>query len=256
MPSAVLPPPVATSALVDLWVQGLRRESEPNGGWRPVLFARLASQHDSLPTGTNTAAAEDGLGLERNCYFYVGRCEPDMGDQAVVFLREHGPGNRVTPFDTGGLWHGHIVTDPPTDKKDLGDLVSRYSFKSDQYSKPMSDWVEQAFQSELGYASGVAPTRPFAKEIKIDGASGARHWTWEARIPLRLSSGLSLEPLAAVLDGAQYRHFTTWVRRATRYSLNTRREVLRLTRAIRIDPGGEAHGVFLNRLIGERLQTP
>jgi hypothetical protein len=252
MPFFDLPRPAARSALVDLWAQGMRRDSSPDKGWRQVLFARLTSRHSTLPTGPMTAVAEDGLGLGRHCYFYVGRCEPEIGNQAVVFRRPKMQEARVTPFDTGGIWHRHIVTDPPSPQAHLGDLVARHSFDCDRYRQPMRDWVGKAFNSELDYTSGIAPTHPFAPEIKVDASSGARHWTWEARVPLSDADGAVLRPLVAVLDDDQYRDFTAWVRRSTQYSRETRQTVLRVIRAIRIDPGGEAHGVFLNRLLGGR----
>jgi hypothetical protein len=79
-------------ALAGLWIQGMQAPNpmavSPNPAdpeWCKVLRARLTSRHRDLPASLHTAQAEQGLKLGTNAYFYVSRCEPDFGDEAVKY---------------------------------------------------------------------------------------------------------------------------------------------------------------------------
>jgi len=237
--------------LTSLWVQGLRRDTGPESDWRPILFARLTVRYWSLMTGAKTREAEQGLGLGTNCYFFIGRCEPEFGDEAVVFTPIPPTDGQATPFDTGGLWHGHIETDPPLKLTDLPAFVCNYSWASDGYHEDMSRWLQQAFPSVDCYTSGQVPSVSIVPEIQLKMGQSTRHWTWEARMLVAAITSTTVLPLAAILTAAQYDLFSTWVRRQRQYDAETRKGVLDLVRRIRVDPGDRAAGAFLNEILGQ-----
>jgi len=99
------------------WVHGLRPGSS-GVEWRRAIAAIILGQLEALPAGRKTLEAEAGLGLDPSWYWYVARTDSAFG-HGVFFWRAQDQGwpdgaRGVCPFDTGGLWQGHVRTASPT----------------------------------------------------------------------------------------------------------------------------------------------
>ena len=143
--------------------------------------------------------SEAGLGLPACHYWYVLHAEAAFGQ--TVFLwsatintwQEEDGG--ISPFDSGGLWHGFVVTQPPLpagpDRKML--FV--------RYDRALPGWYENfrlhlaaCYVNAAEYIRGEAP-RGGVPEIIAGPPNTSRAWAWEARIcrDTPLAARLTLE---------------------------------------------------------------
>jgi hypothetical protein len=134
----------------------------------------------------NTLAAENGLGIGRCLYFFAGRAEP-FGNISLVFSHESERNHRgsASPFDSGGLFHGHIKHR----MSGKGPLIQCKVFNL--YNYPLADW-RQAFAHFLSrhfsrpadyFLRDVGPKKTGNAFGAYDGSrgNGVRAWTFEMR---------------------------------------------------------------------------
>jgi hypothetical protein len=163
------------------WVLGIRPKSAT---WlRRVRSLLLLTFVDDAP-GAATEAAELGLGLPPSLYWYVFRTDEDFGH--IVFLWETtgdlvATDGAVTPFDTGGVWQGHITTDPALDPEVRSRFVAVHSRPVSEWLETLQLWIRANYSGTAGYVLGEPP-RIGVPGIVYDSRNQARAWTWEARI--------------------------------------------------------------------------
>lgn len=169
-------------------MQGLRPEDDESKhelSWQEVLLHRLTGTWNEIPIGETTAAAERLLGFTHTmAYFFVGRCVPELGANAVASSPLDNTWE-TTPFDTGALAAGgnRIVTDPVIDRMDWPAFVARESYLNRDYERPMTDWVGVAFDSPDAYVRGETPAQHAVASVDIAACKGDdRIWTWEVRV--------------------------------------------------------------------------
>src|SRR5262245_26457598 len=93
------------------WVRGLR-PPHPSTDWREQATLCLLCTFSAIPTGRATGESEDGLGFPPSSYFYIGRADPAFSDFVCIYIPDVHVNGGTTPFDSGGIWHGHIIASP------------------------------------------------------------------------------------------------------------------------------------------------
>ena len=175
---------------METWVQGLRGGAvETDLPWERVLYERLVGRHDRIQNSSKTVAAEIGLDIGNCAYFYIGRCDPDFGDQVVGYRRPISSTVRVAPFDTGGLWHGYINTQPALVPSEKQKLVDDNSHKLGDFEWAFQAWGSAAYASSAPfpdsapYTEGRKTLVNSEPEIEFTIAEEThRWWTWEGRV--------------------------------------------------------------------------
>lgn len=195
------------------WIQGLRKpDRDFPTDWREVLFARLSFDFERLKGSPNTVASEKGLGLVPCVYYFIHRCEPDFSDSAMALSGSVPASALISPFDTGGLWHGHYPGCESMADNEKKELVETYSFAGEKYVHPFQTWGAENFDSLGDYAMGSAPrSGPYAERLKNDGWRDVKRiWTWEARVPISDPPN-SIHPVRLFMHETKFREYLSWV---------------------------------------------
>lgn len=173
---------MVTNSSVDRpWVLGIRPKATV---WYRRVQSLLLSTFPSDIAGVSTAAAENGLGLSPSLYWYVLRTEEHYGhvvflwSEREAFLPEDGA---VSPFDTGGLWHGHVATDPAVEPDDRKEFVAANSVPVSDWLVAFQSWIRANYARTAEYVEGQPPNVGVAR-IVYDSRNSAPAWTWEARV--------------------------------------------------------------------------
>lgn len=187
------------------WVAGLR-PPKPVDDVPAALARRILRRVDEEEPGEKTCEAENGLGFEPSCYWYVHRSDEDFG-YVVLFWKAADDGwnegdGAVCPFDTGGVWHEHITTTPAmTTGAQRKDFTSKHGRSLEGWMGTFEGWLETHCMNELDtYIDGDCP-KPGIPEI--DATNGPRAWTWEARVVRPASH--KVEPVRLVIGEADYK---------------------------------------------------
>jgi hypothetical protein len=163
------------------WVLGIRPKRID---WFRHVQALLLSTFHTDVSGGATAAAEAGLGLPPSCYWYIFRTEAHFGH--IVFLwtekTAFRPGDgAVAPFDTGGIWHGHVMMDPVLDSDGKARFVASNSAPVSGWRGAFEKWILANYESMAEYVAGTPP-KVGVPGIVYDSRNSAVSWTWEARL--------------------------------------------------------------------------
>ncbi len=166
------------------WVQALPGEARRSSSWTHVLRDRLVSRFDRIDPTDNTREAEDGLDLGRCAYWYVLRCDDAFTRCIVVSHPPADPSSLeggALPFDSGGLWHGHLVADPVfDDAADRSAFAKKSHVPIDSVPAEFPSWIATSYDPPQGYVDGVAPAK--SERIIAGDPNEPRAWTWEVHV--------------------------------------------------------------------------
>lgn len=199
---------------MSVWVQGMPESvSDATMTWQAVLHYRLTAQYSHLGSRGKTAETESTLGWPHYVYFFVGRPHPDYG--ASVGLHE-GPADMagewaVTPFDTGGMVHGRVVTHDALSAEEKSALIETWSRIEVTYEPEMDAWVSEAFDEPSGYVYAVRPSHHLVDEIDLPKNTD-HSWTWEGRLLARDYLMHPVAPLVVFLSNGRRKQYFEWVR--------------------------------------------
>lgn len=235
-----------------LVVQGMRTAgpSRPKSDWRWVLTRRLRKEHHLLRSGEKTIEAEVGLGLTPCAYFYVGRCEPEFSDHSIAFEDCDAFEAGVSPFDSGGLWFGHVVTNPPLGSQaEVRSFLELHTLGRDAYGLVFEGWLSTNYGDPTEYVDGAVPVACFAPEVEIAQDSDARSWTWEMRVPMEEFPVAHLRPVAICLSLPRFQQLTQWIIDEGAFSMEERADLLSLVTELHVDPLGLGAGFAMNEWV-------
>ena len=142
----------------------------------------------------DTKEAESNLQIDGlPYYFYVMRTELIFGSVVFLFRDVFDPAlpdnvYGTTPFDSGGLWHNHIRTNPEIPPPERIALFHKTQTSLSRWRTSFRDYIESNYGRIAQYIEGAAPqsgTYPIVADIPTNES---RAWTWEARIPFELPS--------------------------------------------------------------------
>jgi hypothetical protein len=209
-----------------------------------------------LGTRVKTSEAEEGLRIKSSCYFYLFRTDQEFGYVVFVWTpaREDwaaGDGG-ACPFDTGGLWHDRMVTDPVLrtgDEKRA--FFARHDCPLDSCASRFSSYLERNYVgTEEAYIDGHPPAEGVAEIFKAP-PNNARSWTWEVRIRRdRLPGGIELERIT--WNEEQVRSFVDWIRNDSRFDLATKRKLQSIVKTTSLS---SAPGTGAAQIAAEHLKT-
>lgn len=121
------------------WVFGFKNRINADDWYRDVAYIILGN-FESIPRRPNTTIAESGLGIRASWYSYIAKAVALYGN-GLFFLQidpaRYGLGDGgICPFDSGGIWWGHIETNPRL----ITEIEKREFFYT--YNKPLSEWPD------------------------------------------------------------------------------------------------------------------
>lgn len=180
--------------MVAYWIQGLRSDiSKHEYTWIMITRGRILGEADHVSSGVKTLQSERILDIGTNSYFYIGFMHPSFGRQVFAFEPDFsGRGEKtfkVSPFDTGALATGRMLTDPNILQLESEDqkrhFVGEYSFGR-SYQAEFSKWTKTVFSADYvsDYVDGRLPNKHYCAGIVIPDSGDeldARCWVWEAR---------------------------------------------------------------------------
>lgn len=237
-----------------LVVQGMRTTgpSHPRSDWRWVIARRLRLEHHLLHSGDKTAEAEKGLQLEPCAYFYVGRCEPEFSDYAIAYEDYDSFESHISPFDSGGLWFGHVVTKVTlANEHDRQQFLRENTLPHDAYGILFERWVSSSYGTRSEYVEGSCPAACYATDVEIDEGADARSWTWELRVEKQKFPNVSLKPTALCISQPKLQQLSQWVIGEGSFAPNERSSLLSTLHNLYIDPDGAGSGFAMNDWLKE-----
>ena len=138
-------------------------------------------------------------------YCFVMRTERAFG-RAVFVYTDIGTGDQTsqgggaTPFDSGGLWHGHIHTEPPIERDQRRTMFRTANVPLTDWQGDFGTYVRTNYPRAEEYVLGHCPEQG-TPPIVPRSPNSARAWTWEIRVPrdlvasrLRLVGGSMMRP--------------------------------------------------------------
>ena len=156
--------------------------------WRESMTNIICREWFPRKPSTETEQAETSLGITGEPrYFYAMRTEHAFGF-AVFFFREvfnfAWPQNTkgATPFDSGGLWHGRIATQPPASSTQRIRIFQRCQTSLPSWAQVFRRHVSTNYSSVEEYIRGDPPSTGTAPII-VGSPNKSRAWTWEVRVP-------------------------------------------------------------------------
>jgi hypothetical protein len=145
---------------------------------KPYPKLKTSASHGSA----NTLYTEAKWSLPPSLYFYAGRAAPSgrYGYMALAFDKscEAIQQGSATPFDTGGLAHGYILTNLADDVA-AKDFVAKSLISLDKWRCGFSKYLAAYFQSPSDHFAG-RPIQLDPEELH-DPNNTWRAWTFEVR---------------------------------------------------------------------------
>ena len=174
-------------------VTGVPQGARENMHWCELMTDVILKKWSSWNPSRGTQQAEDGLGIEGTPrYFYAVRTERAFG-LVVFFFREvynvawPGDAYGATPFDSGGLWHGKICTDPPSDATSRNTIFRDHQEPLISWRQAFKEYIASNYGSMKEYIMGNPPGTG-SSPIIPGRPNFPRAWTWEVRTPRDLTN--------------------------------------------------------------------
>ena len=159
--------------------------------WRESLTSIIRRQWSSRRPSTRTQQTKAGLGIEGTPrYFYAMRTEHAFR-LAVFLIREtRGPGwpegvHGATPFDSGGLWHGKLRTEPSAGSLEWKEIFHVHERPLSSWSRALEEYIAANYNSMEEYVEGRPPSVG-SSPIIPGPPNTSPAWTWEVRMPIAL----------------------------------------------------------------------
>ena len=168
----------------------------------------------SFTRSPNTLLAEEGLGIRGEpLYCFVMRTERAFGQVVFVFADtgaddSSGDGG-ATPFDSGGLWHDHIRTEPRLRPDERPEFFRRATIPLGDWQHTFESYVQDNYPSWQEYVLGRRPVHG-TPPIVLGRPNTARAWTWEVRVPGDLIAR-RLELTGGSMPRADHSRYLSWL---------------------------------------------
>jgi len=183
--------------------------------WRVVVLNRLIGQYSVIPTSASTSAAEKGLGIAPSAYWFLSRVDNLYGRVLMVWTAKGSvsPNSRLSPFDTGGIWHDHLEADPPfSSPSDKAAFVSQYTMVPADGFPVFSEWLSTAFAGPHEYVAAAASEPYYIIHERLASCKSAFAWSWELRTPKSDLPSSDLALKAVFWERSDYLDFRNYVR--------------------------------------------
>lgn len=184
-----------------LLTRGLRHSRlDERGDWRELVTKAIQGEWPAPAASAQTLAAERGLGiLGQPYYFYVLRAEDSYGLVVFVFREAADaawPADAMgaTPFDSGGWWLEKIRTEPPLDTAERQAAFRTLDVPLQDWQSAFERYILERYDTLAHYLEGHAPKAASPPSdlgftILKGQPNTARAWTWEVRVPHGIAAG-------------------------------------------------------------------
>jgi hypothetical protein len=134
-----------------LWVYGLRAPKPTDDfteeDWAEKVAMIILGDFEEIGKTESTSDSEVGLGIPRSWYWFIARTELVFGKGIFLFdvrtTSYQATDGGACPFDTGGLWLGFIITDPPlADVDDKHKFFHRYRVDPNLWAITFSEYIK------------------------------------------------------------------------------------------------------------------
>ncbi len=204
------------------WIFGLRPHL-PHNNVRKLLALLLLNKFTALEKmkGEKTIESEKGLGLPVCWYWYIAKAYESYGlvisfsDASTSEWAEEEKG--ISPFDSGAIWHNHIVTNPPlSNKTEKVRFFREHDEKLLSWDKTIQSYVARNYDSFSDYIDGHHPKFGIPGIIKTPDDSQV--WTWEAHVALNSIDG-KIDLYKIFIDHDLKKSFTTWIKKTRDFQI-------------------------------------
>lgn len=159
--------------------------------WRQIVLHRLQGEYHKVPTSAKTREAELGLGLAgEHAYWFLARVETLYGRVLMAWRSTQSfpsPETSVTPYDTGGMWHGHIempeISTPDAKRRH----VQTWTTSLAEATPMFQDWMREVYANAFEYVSGAAKPDYVLQDAVDPQQNSSLAWSWELRHPKSLN---------------------------------------------------------------------
>lgn len=140
------------------------------------------------------------------------------------------PEGGLCPFDSGGLWHGHLRTHPTlVDEVAKREFFGRHDQSLCEWSKVFGEYLLTNYSHVSDYINGVRP-HVGIPEI-LNAPNSAQAWTWEARVCRDSFRAGRVELQSLYWHRAQWDHFLNWVEIESKYDDSTQERIVEWVQA-------------------------
>ncbi len=155
-----------------------------SGDWQRIVMHRFLEDYSRMTSSDSTEQAEFGLGFPPSSYWYVGRVHNLYGRVLMAWSSrsDQFAGALVTPFDTGGLWHGKIEAEPSLTSEEARQKFVRESSINTQLAHDLFfDWLDDGFSECYEYVGGLGPPMALLDDRLKPSENNPFSWSWEVR---------------------------------------------------------------------------
>ena len=210
-----------------------RDEGDPTAQYElitDILQGRCADAERS----PRTVEAEGGLGIPgQPSYYFVMRTERAFGRAVFVYTdtgtsdRQTSHGGGATAFDSGGLWHCCIRTEPPTGRDERRRLFHAANIPLADWQPAFETYVQVNYARVEEYVAGHGPevgTPPIVPK----SPNRPRAWTWEVRVPRDSVAGCLLL-IGGAMRRMDYENYINWLTESSPVEDEEARQIQRWT---------------------------
>ena len=197
-------------------VRGIHDSNRATSDWCRLMTDIILNDWPPRPTSHRTHDAELGLGVVgAPYYFYVMRTERVYGTAVFLFRdteERDWPTDMkgATPFDSGDLWHGELLTESRTEADQRQDIFRRYEIPLTHWRAAFHRYLERNYRAVHEYIDGDPPQVGSPPIISSNPPNRAAAWTWEVRIQGDFVAS-NLQLLCGFLSEQDRIAYSTWL---------------------------------------------
>lgn len=179
------------SQLATKVTHGLGRAANREARYRLITDV-LDGRWPDIGQEPRTIQAEAGLGIVGSpVYYFVMRTERAFGRVVFIYANDGtvdgSAGGGATPFDSGGLWHGHIHTDPAVNEGERRSFFHQANVQLRDWQQTFDLYLRANYATPEQYIRGLRPLDG-TPQIVPGPPNKTRAWTWELRVPRGLAA--------------------------------------------------------------------
>jgi len=196
------------------WVFGLRPKLKYKQ-WQEVLANLLLGKFSLIGKGDNTIISETGLGLSPCWYWYIAKADDAFG-HVISFWEartNEWPEDEmgISPFDSGGIWHGHIKTSPQLrESTEKVAFFLKHDKKLLSWDRTFQSYIEVNYDVHSDYIEGHKIPKIGVPEILNISSNTSQAWTWEAHVKLD-SINRYVDIIKIFIDNNDRNSFLEWI---------------------------------------------
>lgn len=223
-----------TSLSQPFWVYGLRMPKPTDDftkeDWAEKIAMIILGDFEEIGKTKSTSDSEVGLGIPRSWYWFIARTELVFGNGTFLFdvrtTSYQATDGGACPFDTGGLWFGFIITDPPlANVDDIRKFFHQYKVDLNLWATTFKDYVGSNYVDYAAYVGGKPPDKGQGVPDIVKGPPNTtRAWAWEGWIERSLVNE-KMTLVQFITTGEKNKHFLQWLYKYGKYNMKQKKYI-------------------------------